>query len=239
MDNNDTSDTSDTSDIYDIYDTSEILVIDPSEYKYRILSIDVGVINFGISFSLLNEDYTLHKVEWVDLIDITRYTHKKCKSEDCRLYHTKTFNDWIEHLIQENYEYFECCDMIIIEKQPPQGFVVVEQLIFSKYRNKTVLINPKSVHKYFNIGDLDYDKRKELSIKIGDKYLSDDLIEKAKSLPRRHDIADSICMLIYFIKKKQLEYKKKKSYEMLVKDLKGMNIIEKLESFRYNKYKNI
>jgi hypothetical protein len=227
-------------DIDDIDDnnSSNIIFEDITEYKeYKILSIDVGVIHFGISFSILNEDFTLKEIVYVDNIDITKYKHKKCPLDKCKLYHTKTFYDWIEHTIQENIEYFEGSDMIIIEKQPPQGFVVVEQLIFSKYRKKTTLISPQSVHKFLNFFDLDYDKRKELSIKIGDKYLSKELIERTKTFDRRHDISDSICMLLYFINKKQIEYKKNKSYNMLYRDMKGMNAIEKLESFRY--YKSI
>jgi hypothetical protein len=213
--------------------TDDEIIIIKDEYKYKVLSIDVGILHLGISFSLLNEDYTLYKVENVELIDITRYTHNRCKRDDCKLHHTKTFYDWIEHVIQEYYEYFEYSDMIVIEKQPPQGFVVIEQLIFGKYRNKTSLISPQSVHKYLNFINFDYDMRKEMSIKIGDRYLSDELIEKTKKYDRRHDISDSICMLIYFINKKQIEYRKKKRYEMLNKDLDGLNIIDKLEKFRY------
>jgi hypothetical protein len=193
------------------------------------------VIHFGISLSIINEDFTLREIIWVDNIDITKYKHTKCTVDKCALYHTKTFNDWIDHTIQENREYFEESDMIIIEKQPPQGFVVVEQLIFSKYRRKTTLISPQSVHKFLNFFDLDYEKRKELSIKIGDRYLSPELIDRAKTFDRRHDISDSICMLLYFINKKQEEYKKSQRYSRLTKDLKGINVIEKLETFRYYK----
>ena len=203
--------------------------------EYKLLSIDVGIIHFGISVSILNEDFTLKEVIWVDNIDITMYKHKKCSLENCKLYHTKTFYDWIEHTIQENLEHFESSDMIIVEKQPPQGLVVIEQLIFSKYRRKTTLISPRSVHKFLNFFDLDYDSRKEMSVKIGDKYLSDSLIERTETFDRRHDISDSICMMLYFINKKQIEYKKIKSYNMLTKDLNGMNAIEKLETFRYYK----
>ena len=213
----------------------ESIEIEPKEKTYKILSIDVGVIHFGISLSILNEDFTLKEIVDVDNIDITKYKHTKCPVDKCTLYHTKTFYDWIEHTIQENKEYFEDSDMIIIEKQPPQGFVVVEQLIFSKYRRKTTIISPQSVHKFLNFFDLDYEKRKELSIKIADRYLSPELIERTKSFDRRHDISDSICMLLYFINKKQEEYKKAQRYSRMTRDLNGMNAIEKLETFRYYK----
>lgn len=219
----------------DLINDSDQINEDTCEKTYKVLSIDVGVIHLGISFSILNEDFTLKEIVWVDNIDITKYKHNKCSIDKCNLYHTKTFYDWIEHTIQENKEYFEDSDMIIIEKQPPQGFVVVEQLIFSKYRRKTTIISPQSVHKFLNFFNLDYEKRKELSIKIGDRYLSQELIERSKQFDRRHDISDSICMLLYFINKKQEEYKKKKRYSRLTRDLNGMTAIEKLESFRYYK----
>ena len=227
----------------------EVLIINTEEYEeyeeyeeekstYKILSIDVGVIHLGISLSLLNMDYTLKEIIWVDNIDITDYKHKKCLISECKLYHTKTFSDWIEHVIQENKEYFDDSDIIIIEKQPPLGFVVVEQLIFSKYRYKTTLISPNSVHKYFNFYNLDYDKRKEFSIKIADRFLSEKLIERSKLFDRRHDISDSVCIMLYFINKKQEEYKKiqrKKELEKITIDTKGINIFQKLETFRYYK----
>jgi len=217
----------------------EVLIIDTNEYKdtYKVLSIDVGVINLGISVSLINRDYTLKEIIWVDNIDITDYKHTKCLISECKLHHTKTFSDWIEHVIQENKEYFDESDIIIIERQPPLGFVVVEQLIFSKYRHKSKIVSPNSVHKYFNFLKSDYDKRKELSIKIGDKFLSEKLIERAKSFNRRHDISDSICIMIYFINKKQEEYKKTqrtKELEKITMDSSGINIFQRLEVFRYS-----
>jgi hypothetical protein len=221
------------SDVLFISQDDSIYEFNNKDKYFKVLSIDVGIIHFGITYSLLNQDFTLKDIIWADNIDITKFEHKKCTYSECKLYHTKTFYDWIEHIIQENNEYFEDSDMIIIEKQPPMGFVVVEQLIFGKYRNKTTLISPISVHKFFNFIDLDYDMRKEMSIKIGDKYLSKELLDRCKSFDRRHDITDSICMLLYFINKKQIEYRKKKRYEMLTRDLSGMNVIEKLETFRY------
>jgi len=209
----------------------------PKNKEYKITSIDVGVINFGISVSILNEDFTLKEIIWIDNIDITKYKHTKCSNDQCKLYHTKTFSDWIEHTIQENKEYFDDSDMIIIEKQPPQGFVVIEQLIFSKYRKNTSLISPQSVHKFYNFFSLDYEKRKELSVIISDKYLSESLMNRSKNFERRHDIADSICMMLYFINKKQEEYKKSKRYNKHNenRDMNGMNAFDKLEKFRYYK----
>jgi len=223
------------------------LIISENDYigeiksdEYKILSIDIGVIHFGISMSLVNKDYTLKEVIWVDNINITNYKHSKCKYSECKLHHTKTFCDWIEHLIQEHYDYFEGADVILLEKQPPQGFVAVEQLIYAKYRHKTYLISPNSVHKYLNFKGLDYEMRKKLSEKVADRVLSQELIEKTKRYDRRHDIADTICMLLFFLSKKREEYQKQERIKRLesLKDIDGLSVMEKLEKFRYFKCPN-
>jgi purine-nucleoside phosphorylase len=43
-----------------------------NEKDYVVLSIDVGVIHLGISVSILNHDYTLKEIIWVDNIDMQR-----------------------------------------------------------------------------------------------------------------------------------------------------------------------
>jgi hypothetical protein len=228
----------------DTFNEFDVIGITPDEYvggidndHYKVLSIDIGVINMGLSLSLINKDYTFKEVLLVDHINITSYKHSNCKYSECNLHHTKTFCDWVDHMIYENREHFDHCDIILLEKQPPQGFVVIEQLIYSKYRNKTYLINPRSVHKYLNFKGLDYDARKIFSEKIGDKYMSKELIEKTKKYKRRHDISDTICMLLFFLKKKREEYVKEERIKRLesLKDMNGLSIMEKLENFRYIK----
>jgi len=202
-----------------------------------VLSIDVGVSHLGLSVSLLSHEYKLEEIIWVDMIDITSYTHRKVCREKCTLHHTKTFSDWMEHLYQENRIFFEAVDVILVERQPPMGFVVVEQLIFNKYRDKTVLISPRKVHCHFNISDADYDKRKEYSINIARPYLTETLQEQTTYYERSHDIADSICMLLYWRDKKEKEYLREQRMERLKtitrEEWKGKNVFEKLETFRY------
>lgn len=217
--------------------TQEDFVGEIIQDEYKVLSIDIGVINMGLSLSVINKDYTFKEVLLVDNIDITSYKHSKCKYSECNLHHTKTFCDWVEHMIYENREHFDYCDIILLEKQPPKGFVVIEQLIYSKYRNKTYLINPRSVHKYLNFKGFDYDARKKFSEKIGDQYMSQELIEKTKKYKRRHDISDTICMLLFFLRKKREEYVKDERMKRLnsLKDMDGLSVMEKLEKFRYIK----
>jgi hypothetical protein len=188
-----------------------------SLYTYSVLSIDIGVLHLGISLTLLDEEYNLVEIIWIDLIDITKFDHKwGPKKENCQLYHTKTFCDWLNHTYQENMDFFDKADFILVERQPPMGFVVIEQLILSRWRDKTILISPNSMHKYFNIGYYDYEKRKEYTEKIAKMNISDpSLLEQLECYDRSHDIADSVCIMLYWINKKQNEYKEEKKRQRI------------------------
>ena len=193
----------------------------PEKYYY-IVSIDIGVKHLGISLSAVNKDYTLNEIIWIDVIDITTFVHLDDQAKkECTLYHDKTFTDYLEHVFYLHTNLFKIADWILIERQPIQGFVVVEQLIFSKYRSKTILISPNSVHAWigFNKLGLDYDGRKVHSVSYMKKYLSDYYIDILNNFSRAHDIADTICILQYWLNKKNIEYKKEQYQLKLDKEI--------------------
>lgn len=197
------------------------------ELKY-ILSIDIGVKHLGLSFVSINKEWEIEDVIYIELIDITEYN---CKSDtninSCPLYHNNTYSDYVDHVLYYNWELFLLVDYILIERQPPGGYVVVEQLLYSKLKYKSILISPNSVHSFLNWTKyhLDYEQRKKSSLQIALKYIKRiDLIEYILSLTdnrdyiddlRPHDISDSICFILYFINKKrneelEIEMKKKR-----------------------------
>lgn len=206
-----------------------------SDYPHTVMSIDIGVIHLGLSVAEISEDFSTKNIIWVDLVDITHFRHRHGEviSEECTLYHTRNFADWVEHFVQDNRVFFDAADLILIEKQPPMGFVVVEQLLFTKFRHKTQLLSPRQIHCYFNFAHLDYDKRKEYAVKIADRELPEHLMEQTHFYTRRHDIADSVCMLLYWMRKKEAEWRRKKRMETLTRDTAGMTVMEKLELFKY------
>jgi hypothetical protein len=199
---------------------------EPKEYKYCVMSIDIGIIHLGISITTLNKMYEVVEILWTELINITEYQHLHGSSEqDCKLYHAKTACDWVNHVYQENKILFDKSDFILIERQPPMGFCMIEQLFFSKFREKAFLVSPNSVYKFFGIGNLNYDQRKEFTVKEAKKILvrKQLLINMAK-YDREHDICDSICMMLYWITTKQQEYKEakiKKQFKKLKIDVDG------------------
>lgn len=193
----------------------------PDKYYY-VVSIDIGVKHLGMTLSSVHKNFNLEEVIWLDMIDITIFDN--CDKKNCNLYHEKTLCDYLEHLFHTHDELFNIVDWALIERQPPMGYVAVEQLIFSKFRDKSVLISPNSVHAYFGWikAGLDYEARKIYSNRVAElvlkksnrNYLLDkwgNLVDR-EGVYRKHDVSDSICILLYFLNR---EHKK-----WIVKDRK-------------------
>ena len=144
----------------------------------------------------LNDDFTINSVPFVKKINLTQ----SCRNPDCNLHHTCELSDRLQHVFQKFHQVFFEADKILIERQPPIGFKSVEQIIFMTFREKAVLVSPNSVHAFFRIGEYEYDQRKEKSIEIASQYID------LSGLERKHDIADTICMTLFYISRLQKEY---------------------------------
>jgi hypothetical protein len=187
-----------------------------NEKQYNILSVDVGIKHLGLSMAIFNEEFILREIVWFELIDITVFLHNVVHAEQCTLYHEQTASDWMDHVYQENIELFNLADYILIERQPPMGQVVIEQLIFSRWRHKSHLVHPKSMHTWYNIADLEYDLRKKYTIEIAMNYITNPtLIEMLDSYERKHDISDSIVLMLYWTAQQHIEYVKQKQKDTL------------------------
>jgi len=190
----------------------------------KVLSIDIGITNLGFVYSEINlklpeftnkikahyymDNYiksnfekNIHVLD-CNRIDITRMRHERVKPCDCKLYHENCIPDYIDHFIQET-PYFENCDILLLEQQPPQGIQGVECLLFKLFRNKVIMVSPVSVHKYFDLPVNAYDLRKEKSEKIAENYLCE--FSKFILNERKHDISDALLMTIFFYKNKMKE----------------------------------
>lgn len=221
-------------------------VVPPRDTYYAILCIDVGVVNLGLS-ALIADPKTLkfNRVVGIDLLDITKIPHPPHIPEcQCTLNHSKTFTDWMEHVFQYYHDVFEGADKIIIERQPPRGFVVVEQLIYSKYRSKCDLISPSSMHKFFGL-EGDYEQRKEKSINLGSQYIHQhpEIWREFECFSRQHDITDSILIGVFWFYTQYRAYLEREHQQYIgnltihTNDYGGcpreMNIDDFLAQFRY------
>lgn len=195
--------------------------MDPN-YKY-ILCIDIGINHLAFVLLEITKDFDCNDIIWFDMFDITKHQHLDKESEKkCELYHTKTIADWLSHIFYLHHELFEHVDYILIERQPPTGLVAVEQLIYFKYRNKSILIHPKKVHSFFGWKD-EYEQRKEKSVKVFKYRLEKSqriyLLDQFNRFERQHDISDAYILSTVFLNEMKLKNKPKKTFTIYGQDL--------------------
>lgn len=203
-----------------------------------ILSIDIGIRHLGLVWSVVSEKYETSTVKDFSLLDITCFLHNKVPRDECTLFHERTFTDWIEHIFQEFPDWFSHSDKILIERQPPIGLVAIEQLIFSRYRKKAILISPNQMHSFFHISDYDYEKRKEKMVEKLTKYIPEDKRQEFQSMKRKHDIADAIGMLKFWVDKNRKQVEKQERLDRVRNQsclFVGKDIDAFLDTFRYSK----
>uniref|UniRef100_A0AB38ZM29 Uncharacterized protein n=1 Tax=Mantoniella tinhauana virus 1 TaxID=3111543 RepID=A0AB38ZM29_9VIRU len=61
------------------------------------------------------------------------------------------------------------------------------------FKDKVCLISPVSMHTHFGMRHLNYEQRKERTVSIAEKHLKYEI-----PYERKHDVADALCMIIYF-----------------------------------------
>lgn len=193
-----------------------------------IVGIDVGMLNMGLVVTAA--DPTTCKVEKVLLakrVDITQVTHTKVKREQCTLFHGREAAERVDHFIQEHVDWFDMADYIAIEKQPPGGLQSVEQLLFRAYRSKARLIQPKSIHSFFNMADCTYEQRKVVSEGIASRFLT-----FPKDETRKHDIADAFCLTLVLLNQLRPSSSKNKRYT----PERAKPFRQHLQKYRRNKF---
>lgn len=222
------------------------------QHHYVVVSIDVGLHHLGFSLSLVSKNFKLIRIEWVDLIDLTKYEHNfDLYGHTCNIDHnSKQICDYIEHFFQDYSTLLDLADFILVEKQPPQGLVVIEQLILYKFRNKTHLISPRSMHSFFGIssGHLNissedqYEYRKKQTQIIAECNCNWYIRAKNNyvNINRKHDITDSICLMLFWLSIKNKEYTKEQNILRIkntpMPTLGGISALDWLESYRYIQY---
>jgi hypothetical protein len=166
----------------------------------KVLSIDIGIVNLGYVYS-----EGLNVLE-CNRVDITKVKHNKVSYCNCKLHHDFCIPDYLDHFIQENNNIFENSDIILIERQPPIGITNVQDLLFTKFRNKVKLVSPNTIHKFFKMSKFDYDTRKIESLQLTNEYLRE--FKTFQNTERKHDISDAMLMIIYYIKINEKPLKK-------------------------------
>lgn len=162
----------------------------------RVLCCDVGIKHLGMVEVDVREvrgtvtrREEIERVVGLHLVDITKFT---CDRIHCELDHERCMCSWMDHLVATRP--FVECDVLLVERQPPEGLQVVEKLLKNHLRDKFVYVNPRSMHKHFGIGRLEYDDRKRATVRVAEEALGREIPFK-----RKHDVGDAYCLLVFWL----------------------------------------
>jgi len=130
----------------------------------------------------------------------------------------------------------DSADVILIERQPQCGLVHVEQLLYSRYRTKSRLCSPTTLHKWLGIRTLDYEARKVETTRRAAPYL--DYMAHFRDDDRKHDMADAMCFIMWYVdqlyNKRQIQLRQEENQRTLHTRLDGGSTIGAwLDTFRH------
>jgi hypothetical protein len=187
-----------------------------------IISIDIGFEHMGIIGAQVFGNYTLDSVTFCKLVNIKKLV-TECSDSQCNLKHDLCITDYMCHFFKIHAEHFDTATHILIERQPPKGFIAVQELIVYRYRNKTILVSPNSIHKHFTMPKIQT-LRKMFTVCMANKRLSK--FFDYENSPRKHDMSDAYCQLMYFLNTKIPSTNSQK-------DIPVTEYEKELESFAY------
>ena len=164
-----------------------------------IVGVDVGYINLALVSVVVSDAHEISEVTGSMLVDITK---TRCLP-DCQLHHSNNVVDRMNHMFALHSAVFEDADEILIEAQPVvAGLVHVEALIFSRYRQKAVLVQPTSVQSHFKWPRKQYELKKDAAVQTALPYMP-----QLQDVVRKHDLADAFCLILFTCQRRQVALK--------------------------------
>lgn len=177
----------------------------------NLVSVDIGYSNMAlVELTTDFKDFTVNNIHKINLSNFNE---------------TEVYLSMIK-FISEYKNLFNNADLILIERQPPQGLTNIQDILAYNFSSKVKLICPRSMHKHFSISKLEYNLRKQHTVKITSKYLKNFLVFENES--RKHDIADAFCLALYYIEKN-------KKPEVVVPETIPDDLEEFFNSFKYTR----
>lgn len=191
-----------------------------------IVSIDIGIEHLGLIAGTLHPNYNINTIIHCELVDLTRH----CTKKGCTLPHSNTITDRMIHFFDSYDSLLSQADCILIERQMPcSGLVAIQSLIHYKYREKSTLVSPNSMHAFYGIGHLDYEGRKRATIMLAHNALLDQ--KEFVFNEKKDDLADAWCYLNKYSKEKNKVYEEEKQKEEWRKN--NQKFIKDISVFRY------
>lgn len=200
------------------------------------IGIDIGWINLAfVKTEVDDKKFQIKTVIDAICVDLNSIVHNNVSLKNCKLHHSNDAHDKIQHLLQEYSYFFENVDKIFIERQPVCGLTNIEQLIFGSFRDKAILLSPRSMHKFFEIGNFDYETRKLITTKIAAPYLKETTSWKNEN--RLHDMGDAFCLLIYALHLEKKNFEKMNLKEKIKKKTDISNYCRKNMTDYFDQFK--
>lgn len=191
-----------------------------------IIAIDIGIENLGLVAASINPNFTINTITHCELINLT----KNCNQRGCILPHSNTITDRMIHFFSQYKHILDSADTILIERQiPTSGLVAIQSLIHFQYRQKSILVSPNSMHAFYGISHLDYERRKKATIQLAQHSLMDH--KEFVFNEKKDDIADAWCYINQWSRTKNKEYEDQKMKEEWRQ--KNKKFIEDINVFRY------
>lgn len=174
-----------------------------------ITSVDIGVLHLAFTYARINVETSVWRVEEILQKKMINIKDFGCDLLTCPLYHGKCVTDYLRHLVNRE-SCFKDCNELIIERQPPQGLQNVQEFFINEFRDKVELIPPRSMQKWYHIHNFvgteeeRRDQRKIASENIATKLLVP-FEHTLDGLERKHDVADSVLQLFYYLVRENIK----------------------------------
>ena len=144
----------------------------------RILSIDIGIVNFGM----------------------TEYCTLKQRFLGFHIIKVKGSKDLVKEMKRmSESEPFKLADVILIENQMRQCMKTMAVSLRCFNFEKTVCVAPQSIKRYFKTSRKSHLKNKKAAIEESVKHMHPAFLSKFQKLKKKDDIADCVLQTIWFI----------------------------------------
>jgi hypothetical protein len=183
------------------------------EDRFTLCFIDVGIRNLGLAVFSVDRHWVSPSLDYIDRVDLTRLDRSATP------YSGNELSDRVDRFARLYENHLSPCERVFIERQPLGGVKAVEQLLYSRYRSKAVLLSPISVHNFFQYGSrqgFDYDARKRATVNAADRivlqYGSGQVKRRWAEMDatgeKKDDVGDPVVMALYVLKKKREEWER-------------------------------
>jgi hypothetical protein len=174
------------------------------EEEFQITSVDIGYLHLAFVHAVIIIVHgMIWKVKEIIKWRMLNISHFNCNRATCQLRHDKCVTDYLMHLVLEE-PCFNQSKTILVERQPITGLQAVQEFFIHEFRDKVILIHPRSLHCYFHMNHFKGTKEeKRIQRKLYTERQASIYLERFKQdlnkIERKHDVADAIVQLWYYV----------------------------------------